>query len=76
MEQVQFPTGRSPQMTLSGQVFTLVEVGAAPIQPATSPESFTTDIALDIPFCEKINDTLGIFTKVENHHTLERVLMR
>ena len=47
-------------MTLVGQVFALAVAVVAPLQLATCPKAFTIGGALDLPLCEKINDTLGI----------------
>jgi hypothetical protein len=41
-------------MTLVGQVFAIMVVVVALMQPAPSPEAFATDGALDLPLCEKI----------------------
>jgi hypothetical protein len=54
-------------MTLAGQVFTFAVAGVAPIQPTTGPEAFATDGALDLPLCEKINDTLGILLTLKTN---------
>jgi hypothetical protein len=61
MARVQFPVARSPQMTLAGQVFALAVAVVAPLQPAVGPKAFATGGALDLPLCEKINDTLRFF---------------
>jgi hypothetical protein len=60
MDRVQFSVAQLPQMTLAGQVFSFAVARVAPIQPTTGPEAFATDVALDTPICEKINDTLGL----------------
>jgi hypothetical protein len=54
-------------MTLAGQVFAFTVAGVAPIQPTTCPKAFATDKALDLPLCEKINDTLGILLTLKTN---------
>jgi hypothetical protein len=61
MAWVQFPVSRSPKMTLVVQVFALAVAVVAPLQSTVGPKAFTIDKALDIPLCEKINDTLRFF---------------
>ena len=50
-------------MTLSSQLFTLAVVVVAPLQPEVGPKAFAIGEALDIPLCEKINDTLRQSTR-------------
>jgi hypothetical protein len=71
MGQAQFPMARSPQNILVGLVFTLAVVGVAPYYPVAGQEAFMTSGAPNPPQCEKINNTLGIYINVKNHHTLE-----
>jgi hypothetical protein len=52
-------------MNLVGQFFVFAMAGVAPIQPPTGPKAFVTNRALDIPLCEKINDTLGILVTLK-----------
>jgi hypothetical protein len=47
-------------MTLVGQVFTVMVVVVALMQPVVGPEAFVTDGALDLPLCENINDTVRL----------------
>ena len=67
MAQVQFIVARSPQMTLAGQVLALEVAVVAPLQPAVGPKAFATNRALDIPLCEKINETLGILLTLKTN---------
>jgi hypothetical protein len=47
-------------MTLVGQFFVVTVVMVALMQPTTGPESFMTDVSLDIPLFENINDTVRL----------------
>jgi hypothetical protein len=58
------------QNILVALVFTLAVAGVAPNQPTIGQEAYTTDGAPDPPWCENINDTLGIYINVKYHHTL------
>jgi hypothetical protein len=59
---------RLSQMTLPGQVFTFPVAVVAPSEPVAGPKYLATGEALDIPLCEKINDTLSI-SNVEDQNT-------
>ena len=61
-------------MTIVGQVFVVTMVVLALMQPIAGPQAFTTDEALDLPLCEKINDTVRLLLTFENKHTLENFL--
>jgi hypothetical protein len=41
-------------MTLVGQLFTVMVVVVALMQPAVGPEAFATNEALDLPLCVNI----------------------
>jgi hypothetical protein len=58
-------------MNLVDQVFTIMVVVVALMQPKTSPEAFVTDRAVDLPLCENINDTISLQLSFKTKHILE-----
>jgi hypothetical protein len=76
MSWAQFPMARLPQKTLFGLVFFLMVEGVALDQTEVGQEAFATDEDPDPPWCEKINDTLGLSINVKDQHTLENSPMR
>jgi hypothetical protein len=76
MGQAQFSMAQSPQNILAGLVFALAVVGVAPYYPVVGQEAFATSGDPNTPRCEKIDDTLGIYINVKNHHTLEKYPIR
>jgi len=61
-------------MTIVGQVFIVMMVVVALMQPTSGPQAFATDEALDLQLCEKINDTVRLLLTFEKNHTLEKFL--
>jgi hypothetical protein len=54
-------------MTLAGQVFAVTVVVVVPMKPRTDLEAFATGGAPDLPFCERINDTVRILITLKTN---------